>query len=64
MAKLHQPWAALGPHLCQSHLSPRLYSIIIILKHTSVEDQQQQFYQYGGMTKMAPIPIGKRVAQQ
>jgi hypothetical protein len=33
-----------------------------ILKHTSADHQQQQFYQYGGMYKTAPIPIGKRVA--
>jgi hypothetical protein len=35
-----------------------------ILKHTSAEHQQQQFYQYGGMPKTSPIPIGNRVAQQ
>jgi hypothetical protein len=35
-----------------------------ILKHASVEHQQQQFYQNGRMTKTAPIPIGKRIAQQ
>jgi hypothetical protein len=33
-------------------------------KHASADHQRQQFYQYGGMLKTAPIPIGKRVVQK